>query len=285
MIDIGYAGALAGGALTLLSPCSAVLLPGFFAYAFNSTRKLTTRTLLFYAGLVTTLVPLGVAASSLGMLLNRYRDATILVLGIVVIVLGLMQLLGIAIRLPSRDGQSTRDAAAPLSVYLLGMGYGIAGVCSGPILGSVLAMAAMGSDPIYGGLLLMIYALGMTVPILILALLWDRFRLSRRRWLRPHGITIGPVHTTTSNLIAGALFIGIGILMIVTGGTTDLAGVLSINSQYALESRVESWSAGIPDLTVIALVVILALGATAIALRRRRSSDADDPESPASDNG
>lgn len=268
MIDIGYAGALIGGVLTVFSPCSAVLLPGFFAYAFNSKRALSGRTLLFYAGLVTTLVPLGVAASSLGLLLNQYRSQVIVVLAGLVIVMGLLQLLGINIPLPGRPGgPSRRDAAAPLSVYLLGMGYGIAGVCSGPILGSVLAMAAMGSDPVYGGLLLAIYALGMTVPILILALLWDRFQLGSRRWLRPRGISLGPIRTTTTNVIAGLLFIGIGVL-IATNGTTDLISLLTIGSQFALESRVQAWSARIPDLAVIAAVVAV-IGLLVLARRRR----------------
>lgn len=36
MTDIGLLGALAAGVLALLSPCSALLLPSFFADAFTS---------------------------------------------------------------------------------------------------------------------------------------------------------------------------------------------------------------------------------------------------------
>ncbi|BAS07616.1 biogenesis protein [Arthrobacter sp. Hiyo4] len=56
---IGYAGAFLGGILTLLSPCSALLLPAFFAYAFSTKTRLVARTALFYLGLLSTLVPLG----------------------------------------------------------------------------------------------------------------------------------------------------------------------------------------------------------------------------------
>ena len=35
-----------------------------------------------------------------------------------------------------------------------------------------------------GGVLLVVYALGMAAPMFVLALLWDRFDLGRRRWLR-----------------------------------------------------------------------------------------------------
>ncbi|MET1018427.1 MAG: cytochrome c biogenesis protein CcdA, partial [Microterricola sp.] len=65
-MDIGYLGALLGGVLSLLSPCSVMLLPAFFAYAFTDPATLVARTGLFYLGLVTTLVPLGVLAGAVG---------------------------------------------------------------------------------------------------------------------------------------------------------------------------------------------------------------------------
>src|SRR5690625_4705053 len=100
MIDIGYAGALAGGVLTLLSQCSAVLLPAFFASAVSGRTALLGRTLVFYAGLLTTLVPLGVAASSLGMLVTEHRQTLVATAAWVVIVLGVIQILGIPTSLP-----------------------------------------------------------------------------------------------------------------------------------------------------------------------------------------
>lgn len=57
-MDIGLLGAFLGGVLTLLSPCSAMLLPAFFSYAFADPRELLTRTGVFYLGLITSLVPL-----------------------------------------------------------------------------------------------------------------------------------------------------------------------------------------------------------------------------------
>lgn len=56
---IGYFAALLGGLLALVSPCSALLLPAFFAYSIDSAARLLARTGIFYAGLATTLVPLG----------------------------------------------------------------------------------------------------------------------------------------------------------------------------------------------------------------------------------
>ena len=64
--DIGYLAAFLGSLLALLSPCSALLLPAFFAYSISSRTKLLARTGIFYAGLATTLVPLGAAGSYAG---------------------------------------------------------------------------------------------------------------------------------------------------------------------------------------------------------------------------
>lgn len=262
MIDIGYTGAFLGGILTLLSPCSAILLPAFFAYAFSSPTALLGRTVLFYAGLVTTLVPLGIAASSVGTLVTTHRNVLIVVMSLVVIALGATQVLGVALPMPARTSSVERDASSIVSVYLLGTVYGVAGVCSGPILGSVLAVAAMGSDPAYGGLLLAVYALGMVIPIAVLALVWDRFQLSRRRWLRPKQITLGPVTTTSTGVISGLLFIGIGALLLTTAGTANLGGVLTIDQEYRAESSIQQWSSNVSDiaavlvgLTVVALMV------------------------------
>lgn len=286
MIDIGYAGAFLGGVLTLLSPCSAVLLPAFFAYAFSSPAALVGRTVVFYAGLVTMLVPLGLAASSLGSLLTERRGILVGVVSAVVIVLGALQMLGVSLRLPGRTSSPRRDPANVFSVYLLGTAYGVAGVCSGPILGSVLAVAALGTDAIYGGMLLAVYALGMVVPLVILAMLWERLELSRRRWLRPKPVTVGPVHTTSTGLVSGALFVCIGVLLLITAGTANLGGVLSIDQQYAAESAIVRWSQDVSNVQAVAVLLGLAvalLGFGWLMRRRRTRSDSRLPDQPGSD--
>lgn len=277
MIDIGYAGAFLGGVLTLLSPCSAILLPAFFAYAFGSPTKLLGRTTVFYAGLVTMLVPMGVAASSLGALMTRNRGVLVMVMSVTVIVLGVVQLLGVGLRLPGvrTSPVPSKDPGSVVSVYLLGTVYGVAGVCSGPILGSLLAVAAVGSDLVYGGVLLAVYALGMVVPMVVLAALWDRLQVSSRSWLRPKPLRVGPVRTTTTGAVSGALFIAIGTLLLATAGTANLGGLLTIDQQYAVESAVTRWSQHVSDITV----VLVALGGLLVALtahwawRRRRPAD------------
>lgn len=270
MIDIGYAGALLGGVATIVSPCSAVLLPAFFAYAFASRTALLGRSLLFFAGLLTTLVPLGVAASSVGRLFAEHRPVVVAVASGVVIVLGLLQALGIPLPLPGRiSGGGGGDPGSSAAVYLLGAVYGVAGVCSGPILGSVLAVAAVKSNLLYGGLLLGVYALGMALPVMVLAALWEALDLGRRAWLRPRPLTLGPVRTNLTAVVSGSIFVGIGLLLLLTDGTTNLGGVLSIDDQFRSEAAIQSWSSSIPDLAVILVITAIAVATVLIGGRDR----------------
>lgn len=59
MSGVGLLTALLGGLLSLVSPCAALLLPSFFAYAFDRVGTLIGRTLTFLTGLLVVLVPWG----------------------------------------------------------------------------------------------------------------------------------------------------------------------------------------------------------------------------------
>lgn len=272
MIDIGYAAALFGGMLSLLSPCAALLLPAFFAYAFSSPSALFSRSLVFYLGLLTTLVPLGAAASTVGGAFVQHREAFVYVAAAAVALLGTLQVFGITPSIPRRwlrADRESQDRSSPVAVYLLGTVYGIAGVCSGPILGSILTVAAVGSSAGYGAALLAIYAAGMVLPIVVLALLWDRFELGHRKWLRPKPVNIGPFSTTVTNVASGSLFVLIAVLLATTDGTANLGGILSIGDQAHVESQTQKLADSIPDL-VILLLAGVALLAVALAHRSRR---------------
>ncbi|MBE0010998.1 MULTISPECIES: cytochrome c biogenesis CcdA family protein [unclassified Arthrobacter] len=267
---IGYSGAFLGGLLTLLSPCSALLLPAFFAYAFSTKRQLVGRTMLFYAGLLCTLVPLGVFAGTLGSLATTDRHLLIGFAAALMISLGLLQILGV--RLPAfvRPRSATRGSGS--SIFVLGLAYGVAGACTGPILGSILTVAAAGSNAVYGGILLAIYALGMAVPLFFLAALWDRLGVSGRRWLRPRPITIGRWSNSWVMVVSGTLSIGIGLFLLATDGTASLGGILSVTDQFAVENAARSFAKSIPDVAVLLIILILLAITGAIYLHRRRHS-------------
>ncbi|WP_019887606.1 cytochrome c biogenesis CcdA family protein [Streptomyces purpureus] len=271
--DIGYLAAFLGGLLALLSPCSALLLPAFFAYSIDSTSRLVARTGIFYAGLATTLVPLGAAGSFAGRLFYGHRDLLVALGGWMIIVLGVLQILGIGFasrRIAEASGRIRPTSA--LSVYALGLVYGLAGFCAGPILGSVLTVAALGGSPAYGGLLLAVYALGMAVPLFLLALLWERYDLGRRRWLRGRAVRLGRFELHTTSLLSGLFFLALGTLFLVFDGTTALPGLLSVDDSFAVEQRVSGLGRAVPDwalLMAVVAVVSLVLGVRGWRRRER----------------
>ncbi|MGW7453340.1 cytochrome c biogenesis CcdA family protein [Streptomyces sp. NPDC054787] len=276
MTDIGYLAALLGGLLALLSPCSALLLPAFFAYSIDSTSRLLARTGIFYAGLASTLVPLGAAGSYAGRFFHGNRDQLVLAGGWLIIALGLAQILGLGFapkRLSELSGRIRPTTA--LSVYALGAVYGLAGFCAGPILGSVLTVAAVSGSPVYGGLLLAVYALGMALPLFLLALLWERFELGGRRWLRGRAFTAGRFELHTTSLLSGLFFITLGTLFLAFDGASALPGLLDVDDSFAVEERVRSVAGGVPDWALLGLV---AAGAGAVGLVQWRRKARTAPE-------
>ncbi|WP_433400989.1 cytochrome c biogenesis CcdA family protein [Streptomyces sp. CA-146814] len=270
--DIGYFAAFLGGLLALVSPCSALLLPAFFAYSIDSTSRLLARTGIFYAGLATTLVPLGAAGSYAGRLFYGHRDALVTGAGWLIIALGVAQIVGLGFaskRMAEISGRIRPTTA--FSVYALGAVYGLAGFCAGPILGSVLTVAAVSGSPVYGGLLLAVYALGMAVPLFVLALLWERFDLGRRTWLRGRTVQLGgrfQLHTTS--LLSGLFFIGLGALFLVYDGTTALPGLLGVDSSFAVEQWAQKLGERVPDAVLLGAVVLVVLLVLGVRAWRRR---------------
>ncbi|MET4658879.1 cytochrome c biogenesis protein CcdA [Streptomyces sp. PvP037] len=276
MTDAGVLLAFLGGLLALLSPCSALLLPAFFAYSFTNRTRLLRHTAAFYAGLCLTLVPLGAAGSLASRLFIGHRDTLVLVGGWTMIALGVVQLLGLGFgsrRLQQRAGAPTGPAS---STVALGAVYGLAGFCAGPILGSILTVAALGGSPLRGGLLLAVYALGMAAPLFVLALLWDRWQLGRRAWLRGRGFRIGRLHLHSTTVLGGLLFITLGAMFLAFDGSAALPSLLDVDTEYAWERRVSALASAVPGhLVLAALAAAVAVGAGVVLVRNSRESGRD----------
>lgn len=268
-MNLSLLGAFLGGVLTLLSPCSVMLLPAFFAYAFTSPAALLARTGVFFAGLATALVPLGMLAGTLGAWVNRFRFELVTIASILVIVLGLALMLGV--RIPGAIRQRSARSASIASVFALGTVYGLAGVCAGPLLGAALTFAAFGGDPLFGGLVLLVFAAGMVLPLLLLALLWNRLP-AVQRLVRPRELVIGRWRNAWTNVVGGALTALIGVLLLATQGTTSLGGVLGATDQARLESGVMLATASVPDWLVLLVFAVLAGAWVAVAAGRRASA-------------
>jgi cytochrome c biogenesis protein CcdA len=282
MIEVGFLAAFLGGVLTLISPCGALLLPSFFAYAFGRPSALLGRTAVFYGGLAVTLVPLGMGASFANALFFGHRELLILVAGWVVIGLGLVQILGggFALRAAQRAQGRFAGRTGHGAVFGLGAVYGLAGFCSGPILGAVLTVAAGDGRPLYGGALLAVYAFGMAGPLFLLSLGWDRFDLGSRSWLHGRPFSLGRLRFHSTSAVGGTLFIGVGVLFLTTGGTGS--GIPGLPSSLEAETAAQTWlarlAAAVPDGAVLGLVAAAAMAVLGMRIWRLRQQRRAEPE-------
>lgn len=269
-MDIGLLGAFVGGVLTLLSPCSVMLLPAFFSYAFTSPAKLVGRTGVFWLGLITTLVPMGVLAGTVGSFVARYRSQVMMVAACLVILLGILMILDLPLfGIPGAAAEGTGTAA----VYALGLVYGLAGACTGPLLGAVLTVAGLSGNALMGGLVLLCFAAGMATPLLVLALAWGRLPFVAKL-VRPREVRLGRWRTTVTGLVGGALTVALGVFLFATQGTTSLGGVLGATDQARLENRAMEATAGVPNWVVALAALGIAVAAWALTRRARRRSSA-----------
>jgi hypothetical protein len=142
------------------------------------------------------------------------------------------------------------------------------------VLGAILTVAATQDSPWRGGALLAVYALGMAAPLLLLAAVWDRFDLGGRRWLRGRTLSLGPVRVHTTSLVAGLLFVAVGVVFLRYDGTAGLTGSLGFGDltdlEYAAQRSATEWAARVPAWAVLLGVVV---AASAIAWRRRGAGD------------
>src|SRR5919112_905584 len=272
VVEVSLLASFLGGLLSLLSPCSALLLPAFFAYAFQSRGELVGRTAVFYVGLCATLVPLGMGISAVSALVYGHRSTLITVSGLLIIAFGVLQLLGGGFAFgPIERLREGIKGNTLVATFFLGAVYGFAGFCSGPILGAVLTVAATSGSVLRGAGLLATYAAGMAAPLFIMALLWDRLDLGRRRWLRGREISLGSLRLQTTNLLSGLMFVAIGVLFIVSEGTSSLEGLYASGGATDLAFSMERWAGTFSEGTLASVVFAgLGFGLLVYRLARRR---------------
>ncbi len=281
IVEVSLLASFFGGVLSLLSPCSALLLPAFFAYAFGGAGELVRKTGVFYLGLASTLVPLGMGISAVSALFYGHRAALITASGLLLVAFGLLQLLGRGFEVgPLAQLRSKVGGVTAGAVFALGAVYGLAGFCSGPILGAVLTVAAASGAALRGAVLLAVYAAGMAAPLFLMALLWDRLDLGDRRLLRGREISLGRFRLHTTNLVSGAMFVLLGVLFIAYEGTSALSGLYESNGATDLAFAAEQWAEevarGVPPVAVLAIMAALLVALLLLRGRRGRSKKAGD---------
>ncbi|WP_026529646.1 cytochrome c biogenesis CcdA family protein [Haematomicrobium sanguinis] len=278
-MDIGLLAAFAGGTLALLSPCAALLMPAFFASTIGTGPRLLLHGAVFYVGLLTVLVPVGVGAGALGTLFVTHRQAIVLVASLVLVVLGAAQALGFGFdpaRLLPAGADLHAQAASKtglVKTVLLGAASGIAGFCAGPILGAVLTLAAAGGDTLAAGVMLAVYGAGMVLPLLLIAALWQRLGARGRRFLRGRAFTVLGRELHTTSVVTGLLIMGVGVLFWTTNGLVGAPELVPIDAQAWLQENTAILAN--PILDILAVVLIAGIVLVLWARRRRTRARAD----------
>ncbi len=238
--DISFALAAGAGALSFLSPCVLPLVPAYLCFiagtsldevagvrggavmagagggvvvadggaaAVGVTRRVAIYALAFVLGFSTVFVSLGATASAVSALLFDHLDVISQVAGVVIVVFGLHYMGLFRIKLLNREArfQVGRVPGGLFGAYAVGLAFAFGWTpCIGPILATILTIAA-GTDSVgYGASLLTVYALGLGIPFMAAALAVGPFMgfLSRfRRHLHKVEIGVGALLVATGFMI------------------------------------------------------------------------------------
>ena len=282
-MEIGLLTAFLGGMLALLSPCGALLLPAFFASTVATKMQLLVHGAVFYLGLALTLVPFGLGLGALGSLLVSERGLIIAVTAVVLVILGLAQIFGLGFDLSRMLPGATKlqeSASARTGLFrtlLLGAVGGVAGFCAGPILGAILTLAFGQSNLWNAGALLAVYGLGMVVPLVIIAALWQKMSARGRRALRGRTFTVLGREFHSTSVITGTLIVAVGALFWFTNGLISLPTLIPTDVQVWMQERGTVLANPIVDM--VAIIVLAAIALTVWGVRRRRNESATAQES------
>jgi cytochrome c-type biogenesis protein len=190
-------------------------------------QKSVINTLFFILGFTIIFVILGAGASSLSnFLTRRMRLITIIGGGVIIIMaLQVMELFTIPFLNYQRSAAFRKKPKGVIGAFLIGITFAAAWTpCIGPILSSILILAATKDTAIKGVLLLASYSVGLGVPFLFAVVAFSSF-LSFSSFLKRNFKTI--------KIVSGILLLAVG-LMLVIGQFQLLSRYLSFIPDYSL---------------------------------------------------
>ena len=177
--------AFGAGLISFLSPCVLPLIPGYISYISGQSlqnildsKKINLFPLvLFCLGFSSVFIILGASASFLGQALLQNSEILRIIAGIVIIIFSL-QLIGL-INISYLNFEKRFEAKKTESIifpYIIGLAFGFGWTpCIGPILGSILALAAIEETLVKAIFLLISYSLGLAIPFVLSGYLIQRF--------------------------------------------------------------------------------------------------------------
>jgi len=178
--------AFLAGLISFLSPCVLPLIPGYISYISGTSfdklvekkkNLVVIKTIFFNLGFSFIFIALGSTASFIGKFFLTNSDIFRIIAGIIIIFFSL-QLIGIInFKFMNKDiriftDQYNHNLAFPV---LVGAAFGFGWTpCIGPILGSILTLAAIEANISKSIFLLSSYSLGLAIPFIISGVLIDK---------------------------------------------------------------------------------------------------------------
>ena len=201
------------GLVTSLTPCMLSMLPitvGYIGgYQSEGRFQAAAQSSWFALGLATTLAILGIVATTIGKVYGQIGVGLPIVVSLVAIAMGLNLLEILPLRFPSLGATDWigEDLPRGLRSYLIGLTFGlIASPCSTPVLATLLTWVATTQNLVLGGGLLVAYAMGYVLPLVIAGTFTATIKkiLELRRW------------SSWINPVSGALLLGFGIFSLLS---------------------------------------------------------------------
>lgn len=178
------------GLLSFLSPCVLPIVPPYLAYMGGvsvsdmedeaaSRRRVLLAAMFFVLGLSTVFLLLGFAFSAIGRIFLHFQDWFTIIAGIVVMIFGAHFIGVYRIGFLDREAriQTGDRGGSAFGAYVLGLAFAFGWTpCLGPILGTILGLAASEASLTRGTVLLASYALGLGLPFLLVAAFFPRLK-------------------------------------------------------------------------------------------------------------
>lgn len=228
------------GLLSFLSPCTLPILPAYFAVTFQAQRRnIFVMSLAFFLGLATTLTLLGGAISALSGLLFAGKQFLTLIGGILIIIFGVLGIFGKGF---AGVQINERPASTVFGSYLYGATFALGWTaCAGPLFGTFMTMLTVSGNVavLQGAVLAFIYAVGLGLPLMLVATFFNRLGKGSRFWklisgrgfeLRLFGRSFF-LHST--GVLGGLLMIAMGVLL--------ATGRLETLNQFASSTVMGQW--------------------------------------------